>query len=126
MATTGYNQTGGAYYMILSGLASNAVYQYSGGSGSGGAYLPGAFTATGATFDATWSNVYEAGKLLKDMGKTVVSAGRTFRKFQPVVAPSSGTGSTSFGVAGYEGYLELGREGSNPNPDTLPRIARFA
>jgi hypothetical protein len=125
MATTGYNQTGGAYYMILNQLTSNVVYQYSGGSGSGGAYLPGSFTALNATFDATYSNVYEAGKLLKDMGKTVVSAGRTFRKFQPVVAVS-GTGSTSFGVAGYEGYLELGREGSNPNPDTLPRIARFA
>jgi hypothetical protein len=121
---TGFNQTGGAYYTILSGLNSNAVFQYSGGTGSGGAYLPGTFTATGATFNATWSNVYETGKLLKDMGKTVVSAGRTFRKFQPVVVPTGG--SASFGVAGYEGYLELGREGSNPDPDTLPRIARFA
>jgi hypothetical protein len=120
---TGFNQTGGAYYTIITSLVGSNVLQYSGSSGSGGAHLPGNFTAT--TFTASYSNVYEAGKLLKDMGKTVVSAGRTFRKFQPVVAPASG-GSASFGVAGYEGYLELGREGSNVDPDALPRIARFA
>jgi hypothetical protein len=59
-----------------------------------------------------------ASKLLKDMGKTVVSAGRTFRKFAPVVA---GLGVSSFGVVGAAGtatntgygsfYLEVGREG---------------
>jgi len=59
------------------------------------------------------------------MGKTVVSAGRTFRKFAPVVA---GLGVSSFGVVGAPAatgnansgygsfYLEVGREGLGPTP----------
>lgn len=53
--------------------------------------------------------------LLKDMGKTLVSSGRVFRKIQ-LVAPTAASGST-FGVAGdsgttsqdyLTGYIELG------------------
>jgi hypothetical protein len=57
------------------------------------------------------------GGLLKDMGKTIVSSSRTFRKVQLVV-PGAGAGST-FGVAGdvttsadyLTGYIEMGFEG---------------
>lgn len=89
----------------------------------------------GATFSpATWANapltgassfsslVQSAGAgLLKDMGKTVVSSTRTFRKIQLVV-PNAGANST-FGVAGgitetgaqyLTGYIEMGFEGSAP------------
>jgi len=57
--------------------------------------------------------------ILKDMGRTIVSASRTFRKVQLVV-PGAGSGST-FGVAGetgvnaadyLTGYIELGFEGA--------------
>ena len=64
--------------------------------------------------------------LLKDMGKTVVSASRTFRKVQLVVSSVS-----TFGVGGnagtsypqsdfYTGYIELGSEGyGKPAPVAL-------
>jgi hypothetical protein len=69
-----------------------------------------------------------AGKL-KDMGKTYVSSGRTFRKVQLIVpgtypnsAVATGAGVSTFGVAGQSeaaqptadyltGYIELGWEG---------------
>lgn len=78
-------------------------------------------TASWCTLDSKFcSTVSTAGaSLLKDMGKTLVSAGRTFRKIQ--VVRNSGTGSAStFGVAGNSGttpnedyltgYIELGFE----------------
>ena len=108
-------------------------------SGSGGAVVAPAlalvsmssvlgFNTNGA------STLVGTGKLLKDMGKTVVSAGRTFRKFAPVV---QGLGVSSFGVvgaaasgasAGYGSfYLEVGREGfAGPTTTGAPApIARY-
>ncbi len=78
--------------------------------------------------------VAAAGALLKDMGRTYLSSGRTFRKVQLVVAQSAvpGTAST-FGVGGdagggsgngtdyYTGYIELGFEGGG----TPTRVAHF-
>ena len=63
-----------------------------------------------------------AGKL-RDMGKTVVSSGRAFRKVQLIV-PVSTTNTSTFGVQGNSsaqqptypyltGYIELGWEGQN-------------
>jgi hypothetical protein len=70
--------------------------------------------------------------ILKDVGRTYVSAGRTFRKVQLVVPQSTGTVST-FGVNGQtgtlplqdflEGYIEVGFEGQavgGPTP-----VAKF-
>ena len=60
------------------------------------------------------------GAILKDMGKTVVSSLRTFRKVQLVRTNATSTRST-FGVGGsasttgedyYSGYIELGFEGN--------------
>ena len=133
----GFNQSGGAYFMTLANLenvAGTSVYVNrltSAGSNSGGAFVgPTLERATmlqilGAPYtDITAAPIVNANTVLKDMGKTVVSSGRTFRKFQAV-----GTGSVnfanSFGVqggnpgvptaanAGYaDFYLEVGREGS--------------
>ena len=94
-------------------------------TGSGGAVVAPvlALTSMSTILPATTTaanaiGTVGASKLLKDMGKTVVSAGRTFRKFAPVVA---GLGVSSFGVVGAAGtatntgygsfYLEVGREG---------------
>jgi hypothetical protein len=65
--------------------------------------------------------------LLKDMGKTIISANRTFRKIQ-LVANGAGSSST-FGVAGdvttsadyLTGYIELGFEGTG----APAKVARF-
>lgn len=129
----GFNQSGGAYFIALSGLdgAAGAVGTYINqlsvaSSGSGGASVAPSLalvpmsTILGANVTpAGASTIVGTGKLLKDMGKTVVSAGRTFRKFAPVV---QGLSASTFGVvgaaaaaanAGYGSfYLEVGREGS--------------
>jgi hypothetical protein len=79
--------------------------------------------------------------ILKDLGKTVVSAGRTFRKVQLVVNASR-SGGTNFalstnGVAGQNtyqaagntgtsvqdfltGFIELGFEGTGPSAPVVP------
>ena len=66
--------------------------------------------------------VPSAGSLIRDMGKTVVSSARTFRKVQYVISTNS-----TFGVGGKSGttpvvdyltgYVELGFEGGGvPTP----------
>jgi len=91
------------------------VYQYSGGAGAGGSFLPGAFTAVTwnatAADSAAFSTIssINAGGLLRDMGKTVVSSNRTFRKVQ-LVRPSlaGGVVGTSSNAGAYlTGYIEL-------------------
>lgn len=81
-------------------------------------------TASWAYFGTPYLSSIQAGAgLLKDMGRTVVSSLRTFRKVQLVV-PNSGaapTANSTFGVAGsatalgqeyLTGYIELGFEGA--------------
>ena len=83
---------------------------------------------------ATWCNTFTTGNsvlgnlstagaaVLKDMGKTVTSSLRTFRKIQLLKNSSSGPVQSTFGVGGaagtsdgedyYTGYIELGFEGN--------------
>ena len=79
----------------------------------------GTFVGQGSRYTSS-INGPGAGKL-RDMGKTYVSAGRTFRKIQLVVY-----GLSTFGVAGRDdvsaptddfltGYIELGWEGGGAN-----------
>ena len=102
------------------------------GSNSGGAFSNASFTKVsmssivGSNTNGA-STLVAANKVLKDMGRTVVSAGRTFRKFAPVVA---GLAST-FGVTGSPAttlttgfasfYLEVGREGAGSTPAPVVR-----
>ena len=82
-----------------------------------------AFWGAGGT-----STINASGKLLKDMGRTVVSSTRVFRKVQVVVP---GNQLSSFGVSGpagttpnsdyFTGYIELGFDGSG----TPAPVARF-
>jgi hypothetical protein len=121
----GFNQSGGAYYIVVT-AAGTQLNAYTPGTGSGGAATAGTLAPV-ATTDL--SNAYGAGKLIKDMGKTVVSSGRVFRKFQPVITNSAAT----FGVGGdaasganpgyFTAYLEMLREGQ---AGTAPVIARYA
>ena len=147
----GFNQSGGAYFMTLAELEAtgatvpagyiNALV--SGGSNSGGAFAnPTLSTVTMANIlgaGTATANVYalvKANALLKDMGKTVVSSGRVFRKFAPVsrntsngvvgaAAVSPNTGYGSF-------YLEVGMgqlpapAGAAANAGSPAPIARYA
>jgi hypothetical protein len=113
-----YRQRQPSYFMPVSSLK-GLIYAYDGAG----------------TFDsASWANlgspylssVNGAGAgILKDLGKQVVSSGRTFRKIQLVVRNGALTGNQStFGVAGaantvpnqdfLTGYIELGYEGTGP------------
>ena len=141
MASTGFNTSGGAYYTVLANLdgslAADATVLYrlvNAGSNSGGAWVEPTLAAVKAELVAgglyNQAEAYElvkAGSLLKDMGKTVVSAGVTYRKFAAV-----GQSPLTFGVMGsaplapnagyFTFYLRVGREGSGaPAP-----IARYA
>jgi len=131
-AKAGFNQSGGAYYMSLETLYTKAQ-AYAPGSGSGGATTVGIFTPlsqslTAGTDTSSLSSVSGQYQLLKDLGRTIVSSGRTFRKFQAVV-PTTNNSSVTFGVGGstlgngYLGmYLEVGREGA-----AAPvKLARYA
>jgi len=144
-AKPGFNQSGGAYFMTLAALdgAAGATGTFintltTAGSNSGGAWvgpslsLVAMSTVLGGTnvVASNASTLVGTGKLLRDMGRTVVSAGRTFRKFAPVLPASA---ASSFGVAGGAAtttgagygsfYLEVGREGLSPA--TPAPIARY-
>jgi len=71
------------------------------------------------------------GAILRDMGKTVVSSLRTFRKVQLVI-PSSNPALSTFGVRGqagtagedyFSGYIEMGFEG-NGSPAPVAHFGR--
>ena len=130
----GFNQSGGTYFMTLSALdgAAGVTGTYintltTAGSNSGGAWVSPSLslvamsTVLAASNAGSASTLVGTGKLLKDMGRTVVSAGRTFRKFAPVIPASA---ASSFGVTGGAAvnpntgygsfYLEVGRDGVAP------------
>ena len=80
------------------------------------------------------SSINAAGAgILKDMGKTVVSSLRTFRKVQLVLnGPATYTNASTFGVGGraatttedyLTGYIELGFEG-NGSPAPVAKFGR--
>lgn len=120
----GYNQSAGGYYTVVAAIAPANFLAFTPGTGSGGAATVGTFaTLTWASEvgGGKTSSLLAVGNVLKDMGKTVVSSGRTFRKFQGVAASFVGAGGvtgvvgTAAGVnpTGYlTGYLEVAREGT--------------
>lgn len=109
-----------AGYFITVGDLTDKVYAY-----SGTAFTVAAFARSGAGGGGKpLSTIKVAGGILRDMGKTVVSSLRTFRKVQLVTKNDAATPST-FGVAGpatagqeyFTGYIELGFEGfGDPAP----------
>ena len=131
MSSTGLKQipSDGGYYIGLAPLLGfiNAYTNVPTSANTGtlaGTFAPATWAAAGVAggFGRATSTVSTTGALLKDLGKTVVSSNRTFRKVQLVLPPSllpAGTPST-FGVGGraanlgddyYTGYIELGFDG---------------
>ena len=109
----------GGYFITVGSLA-DKVYAY-----NSGAFTVASFAVSGAGGGGKpLSTIKVAGGVLRDMGKTVVSSLRTFRKVQLVTKNDAATPST-FGVAGpdtagqayFTGYIELGFEGfGDPAP----------
>ena len=147
------------YFMPVSSLQ-GIVYAITNGSGAGGSFQQAGFNFAGtatvqqafwALQQAAWclpsvapyattgnpylSSINGAGAgILKDLGRTVVSAGRTFRKVQLVVNNSQRNGAnfalSTNGVAGQinttpvqdflTGYIELGFDGTGPSAPVVP------
>ena len=86
--------------------------------------------AAGATTVALTAVSTAGSALLRDEGRTYVSAGRSFRKVQLVVPQGSNGSTSTFGVAGsagtslpnqdyFSGYIEVGFDaasGTTPTP----------
>jgi len=134
----GFKQNAGRYYIPLENLtAANKILAYTPGSGAGGSFVNGSFSqaawalGTGSAGASPYTSTISAiakGGLLKDMGRTVVSAGRTFRKIQLVCSTVS-TGGVGGPAAGgtpnvdyLTGYIELasGAGGSAGNAAGAP------
>lgn len=128
LLTSGRQISADSGYFIPVGNCQGLIY----------AYNPTAGTATfssavwaGTTNTTTSPYISSAGAgILKDLGKTVVSSGRTFRKVQLVVSSPTNT----FGVAGSSpsagyggedyltGYIELGLGGA---PGRVAPVAQY-
>ena len=127
---SGFSQSASAYLTIVSDLTFTRFLTYTPGTGSGGAALPGSFApynvvSLGNTVNLSTSQL-KAGNMLKDMGKTVVSTGRVFRKVQVMAAagnPGISGGSVSAGTGDnfLTGYLEVASDAG----DTPNSLARF-
>ena len=127
---SGFSQTPSAYLAIVSDIAFANFLTYTPGTGSGGAGVPGSFASYNVVSLGTTVNLstaqLKAGNALKDMGKTVVSSGRVFRKVQVMAAsgnPGVSGGSVSAGTGDnfLTGYLEVASDAG----DTPNSLARF-
>lgn len=122
-AKAGYNQSGGAYLYAVADLTPIYLNVFTPGSGSGGATVQGSFATAGSSdLPGGLSTLFLAGRLVRDMGRTVVSAGRTFKKIQ-AVSPTNVNSSPTGGVTGAAAtatnpgyatfYVETGYAGAN-------------
>jgi hypothetical protein len=116
----GFKQSAGGFFIPLGNVASR-VLAFTASGGAGGSYLVGSFATAawaqgGTTPNAATSTIsaIASGGVLRDMGKSVVSAGRVFRKVQllhstvstgGVAGPAGAT--TNPYVDYLTGYIEL-------------------
>ena len=109
----GMKQTRG--YFVPLGNCDNKIYSLAGASGAGGSFLPGGFTTAswtsggGSSAGAVLSSISSIGQggLLRDMGKTVVSSNRTFRKVQNTLASGPALPNVATPLLGLPFYIEL-------------------
>jgi hypothetical protein len=133
MSSTGLKQNHNdvGYYISLAALTGK-IFGYTSVPAGNTGLLAGTFsTAAWAALPSgnSFSTISTSGAILKDLGKTVVSSNRTFRKVQlvaPATLPGSGAvyapgPASTFGVVGRQvgfgedyctGYIELGFEGN--------------
>ena len=121
--TRGYKQTNALYVPIGNCATSVLAFTPANPSGSGGSFQVGSFSnapwaalqANASKYTSTISTI-GAGGVFRDMGKTIVSASRTFRKVQllvndaKVVSTSGVAGSASGAAANTDyltGYIEV-------------------
>jgi hypothetical protein len=129
-------------YFVPLGDCTSRIFSYTPGSGAGGSYLAGSFDrapwttgVAGVSAGAVLSTISSIGQggLLRDMGKTVVSSNRTFRKVQ-LLSPSGpfvtdGVTNGAFSSTDFSsqtsnpyltGYVELATGRSGPRAGVAP------
>jgi hypothetical protein len=92
------------YYITIADVR-NKIFSYNPTAGSQ-TFSAAVWTSTGTTS----SLVQAAGAVLRDMGKTVVSSNRTFRKVQAVTATASTFGVGGPAVGGTVAYTPVGED----------------
>lgn len=143
-----FAQGGGGYFYILDANLPNKLQIWGNPtqpSGSGGAWSVGTFApAINSTtaLPGNSSSLFGSGRLVRDMGKTLVSAGRSFRKIKGILpgnvsntnnaltygVPQSDAGPIAGNVNAIDqGYLtfyvEMARDGMNVA--NVPQLVRF-
>jgi len=114
-------KNGGGFFIPV-GNCIGKVFAYSGSTGAGGSAVSGSFTTaswaasgTATAINATSTiNAAGAGGVFRDMGRTVVSASRVFRKVQLLVSSAVSTGGVS------------GQTGTSPSVDYLTGFIELA
>ena len=131
-AKCGFNQSGGAQYIVITQAAAGQVFDFPVVSGSGGAFTVTAPTTTATSLATNVTAALAPGAIIRDMGRTVVvpsgNGARTFRKFQLVgnAAGDAANFGVSATVAGRAFFLETMREGQEPTAGAAPlAIARY-
>jgi len=135
----GFKQSAGGFFIPLGNVA-DKVLAFTASGGAGGSYLVGSFAtaawAQGGTtpnkFTSTISSIASGG-VLRDMGKSVVSAGRVFRKVQLMTSTVSTSGvngpagvTTNPYVDYLTGYIELASGLTNGGlPGTFAPVAYY-
>jgi len=103
----------GGYYIPLASLVSK-IYSYN--TTTNTVSTPALWASTTSKYASSISTL--GAGVLRDMGRTVVSSGRTFRKVQLVVSTGSNGVGGNVGTAPLEdfltGYIELGFDGNGP------------
>jgi hypothetical protein len=109
---SGFKQNNPTFLRVVNTIPVANFLTYTPGTGSGGAFLPGSF-ATFAYGATDVSTNLQVGNSVKDMGRTVISSGRVFRKVQVMKNTTAGLvgaiggsvfdATPSFGT----GYLEV-------------------
>jgi len=133
----GFKQSAGGFFVPLADVGSRVLALNASG-GAGGSFQVGSFTtaswAIGGTTPSRATSTISAiavGGVLRDMGKSVVSAGRVFRKVQLLTSTVS-TGGVGGPVGASNplvdyltGYIELGSGVVNGGIGTFAPVAYY-
>jgi hypothetical protein len=114
-AGKGYEQSGGGYFYVVDVALATKLLVWGTANlpaGSGGAWTVGTFTAAQSVTNALPGNastLFSQGRVVRDMGKSLVSAGRTFRKIKGMIPNASGTaGVNAYSVFNTDGGVGAG------------------
>jgi len=137
------NSSVNPYFLVVSSIGTTSFWNYTAPAGSGGSFSNAttnfvAYNFAGdsnaqANAAANTSSLLTAGNMLRDMGKTVVAAGSTFRKVQ-MLASSILTGANTTGITGVQGqrtgyltgYILLGSDTDQTGFDgNVARVVRL-